>query len=328
MLVARSLAFVKDSARVNLAALALVPLVSIQAPGAEEGQLAAAVEGCNQALGEGRCAAGPTSPESAWRATIFWSDAARRRAHVQLARSGEVGDGVAHELVTREVEFGSEDPLEHRYRAVGLIIAAYLVASGASEEKSSAPPAPAPVPPVPPRDPSSALPEVRRRSWGLDGLVTLGSGFADERLVAGAALRPWWRLPEGPLFLLGQARWRSFEERVKVDWMSVSLGLGVALESPTFPVHAELRLEAVAEHVGLRARQAHVAASESAGVWRFGGRAGVDGVAAFGERWAFVVGGDVELVRPTLRVDVAGQRAGEERPWAAQGVLGLRYRID
>lgn len=302
--------------------------MTIFAPGAEEAELAAAVEGCNQALGEQRCSAPRPVEQSAWAATILWSDAERRRAHVQLAPVGGRGE----ELVTREVTFGPDDPLEHRFRALGLILAAYLVASGASEEgvpsAQERPRAPSPTPSggSPERDVARTV----EPAWGLDALATLGSGMGREALALGGALRPWWALPGVPLRVLGQARWRTAEAAMdlRAQWMSGALGLTAVLPIPQTVLSLELRTEALIELVHVQATDQDSGRKEAASLLRFAPRAGAELTFRLAAPWALLVGSDAEYLGRPLRVDVAGQPAGAETSWALQGLVGLRFQGD
>lgn len=265
--------------------------------------------------------------ETEWQATITWSDAEHRLAHVQLVRLGQQ----PQDVVTRDVEFGPEDPLEQRFRAVGLIVAAYVIASGHAAPEEAETPSLAPQPPAdeppPVTDVPPVAPKQRRGSeWGLDGAALIGSDFAGERLGLGAGLRPWLRLPQLPLLVLAQGRWMRSGDRLQSDWLSGSLGLGVRIQPRGSVVGLELRIEAVAEHVSLLAFDVATDRSEGAETWRFGGRGGFDFVVEIGESWGLFLGGDANALRPRLMVDVAGEAAGREPPVQWQGLAGVRFR--
>lgn len=301
--------------------------VGIYAPGADASQVDAAVEGCNQALGDERCAPARSETNTEWVATITWSDAEYRLAHVLLVRPGQE----PAEEVTRDVEFGPEDPLEQRFRAVGLIVAAYVIASG-----HATPEQPEPLPSEPPEPPLGAppkalappkAPEPRRRGkWGLDGAALMGGDLARERIGLGGMLRPWWRPPQLPLFALMQGRWMRSGNRLQAEWVSSSLGLGAHLQPRGARLGIELRIEGVAQHVSLLASDARTQRVERAEAWRFGARGGVDFVVDVAESWALFVGGDASALRPRLVVDVAGEAVGRERPVLWEGLAGIRFR--
>lgn len=316
----------KTRPRVFLPVTVLAYAVSIFAPGAEPEQIAAAVEGCNQALGEERCAASAEGDAGDWQATITWSDAERRFAHVRLVRLG-VEESV---LVTRDVEFGADDPLEQRFRAVGLIVAAYVVATGRSDAAAAPPPAPQ----LPDELPHRAEDDVTRRvevhsaGWGVDGAALIGTTFEGRSLSQGVALKPWWRPLNLPLFLLGQMRWRTSNDVLRADWLSGSLGAGVRVAPAAWPLGLELRVEGVTEYVALRAEETSTGRTDRADLWRFGARGGADVVVSFAEDWGLFVGGDANVFRPKLLVDVAGQPAGREPALLLQGLVGLRFQGD
>lgn len=314
----------------SLPIVALASAVAIHAPGAEPVQIAAAVEGCNQALGEGSCKAAPDSNETEWLAVITWSDDDQRRAHVQLTRAGETADS---EFVTRDVEFGSDDPREQRFRAVGLIVAAYVIASGGTARPPRAPPETVPTPSQPPPEKERPAPRqaVEDASgapsvWGLDGALVVGSAFQGGSPRYGVAFKPWWRPPDVPVLALGQLRWSRSNGAVESTWMAGSLGVAVPIESRGSPLGLEIRGEAVAEHVGLRAEDAASGRSEGADRWRLGARTGTDVFLRVARSWRVFLGADINVLRPRLLIDVAGEPAGREAWLSVQGLAGIRFQ--
>lgn len=288
------------------------------------------MEGCNQALGDERCAPTRSGTNTEWVATITWSDAEYRLAHVLLVRPGQE----PAEEVTRDVEFGPEDPLEQRFRAVGLIVAAYVIASGHAtpEQPEPLPPEPA----EPPLEPSpgarppalapSRAPEPRRRGkWGLDGAALVGGDLARERIGLGGMLRPWWRPTQLPVLALVQGRWMRSGDRLQAEWVSGSLGLGAHLQPLGARLGIELRIEGVAQHVSLLASDARTQRGERAEAWRLGARGGVDFIVDVAESWSLFVGGDASALRPRLLVDVAGEAVGREPPLLWEGLAGIRF---
>lgn len=113
--------------------LLLAQAVTLELPEADPDELALALEGCRQVLQEG-C----TTEAAKWRARVTWSDDGKRFAVIDLSWTGEE-EGKRRRAV-RRVEFRPQDPMDQRYRAVGLVIAALVVASAdpAAEDTSSA----------------------------------------------------------------------------------------------------------------------------------------------------------------------------------------------
>lgn len=282
----------------------------------------ATLEVCNQVLGRGECVASADPPRGEWSALITWSDAEQRLAHVRFSRQGFEGS----DHVTRDVEFGSADPLEQRLRAVGLVIAAYVIASSRSYEDE--------VPETPERDQATPKPlqsfdspfPEDRSGWGIDAAALLGGSLSGAPPSWGAAFKPWWRPFSPPLLALGQLRWRTSERDLHIDWLSFSLGLALRIETPSAPFRIELRSEATAERVTLRARDITSARSEQASLWRLGARAGADVFVSLSDEWAIFVGGDANLLRPRLIVDVAGEPQGREPRLSLQGLAGIRWQ--
>lgn len=319
-----------------LPALVIAQLVGIHAADGDRAQVAAAVQGCEQALGEGRCSAAPEGAgESRWLAELRWRDAEQRHAHVRLTRS----DAGQDEVMSRDVEFDADDPLEQRYRALGLIVAAYVIASGSADPERETPPdGELPLTDAPPSDPLpppvflATDPEEPPRGspcppWGVDGAVLAALATDDGVGRLGGSLRPWWRLCDRPLLMLAQLRWsRGEREELSVSALGVSAGLGVHLAASSWPVALELRGEVVGEHVSLQARDAGGERTEADAAWRLGARAGADVLVWWGGGWAVFVGGELSVLRPRLVVDVAEEPRLREGWWGVGALAGVRWQ--
>ena len=162
--------------------------------------------------------------------------------------------------------------------------------------------------------------------WGIDGAALGELALAEGVSRLGVTSRPWWRFCELPLVALGQLRWsRGEREELSVDVLGASAGLGVHLSASTLPVALELRGELVGERASLRARDVE-GRVEAAGVWRLGGRAGVDVLMRWGGGWAVFVGGELSVLRPRLVVDVAEEPRMREGWWGVGGLAGVRWQ--
>lgn len=292
--------------------------MGIDAPGASADEVTAAIAGCSEVLSASECTSDSEVDAPTWRAEITFSDEARLFVTVRLTR---YEGGRPTEVLVREVQFTETDPLEHRFRAVGLIVAAHLVARG---ERPEPPPPPTEPEPSPAPRPSPVPPE-RPYRVGLDVAALAGGGLAEQNIPVGVAVRPYFRPTELPLDLISGFRWARSSDAVRADWMSLSAGARVRIEPPSWPLGLELRTEFVAERVELLATTADQ--TELASTWRFGARFGADLAVPVAPRFAFVVGGDVGVLDPDVVVTVGGAPAGRTSGPELQGLLGLRVNL-
>lgn len=295
--------------------------MGIDAPGASADEVSAAVAGCSEVLSANECTSNIEAEMPTWRAEITFLDEARLFATVRLTR---YEDGAEAEVLVRDIRFAETDPPEHRFRAVGLIVAAHLVARGDRPTPPAPPPPPAPEPegePPPPPPP----PQLSWYRVGFDVALLAGGGLAEQQVPFGIAVRPYYRPTPLPLDLILGFRWARSDDAVRSDWMGLSAGARVRLVPPDWPLGLELRAEFLAEQVNLLATAD--GETERASTWRFGGRFGADVSVPFASRFAFVLGGDVGVLDPDVVVSVAGQPAGRTSGPELQGLVGVRVDL-
>ncbi len=294
-------------------------MIEVRAAG---GPLADAAESCSGVLGPGRCRvidghAAPGGPR--FRVVVVFEDETQQTARIELHEAPDDALRAA-----RSVGFASDDTLVERYRAIGLIAAAQVLSI---EPDLARKPAEAPEPPqlaaqeAKPAAPSGA---ERRGTWGLDLAGVGGSGLDRGAPRFGALARPFWA-PFGPVaFELG-LRFAARPDDPAVSWSSVSLGASVRLSPRAFPLG--IRLRAGARGALFLASTDAGGESDSSSAFQLGPELGAELSWPEGAPAAAFVGGELEIPRPRLRVEVRGREAGEVPSVVAGGVAGVRLRL-
>lgn len=313
----------------------LLATVAILAPTATKEELAAAVAGCNQVLTDSPCFAGAGTDPGGWQALITWQEDGAA-ARLELSRT--LPDAPTQTLI-QEVGFASTDPPEQRYQALGVIIAARVLAR--AESRASTPnPAerthPSAIAAAKPESQNAPTPSSKPRTTaepaapppraGLDAGLLLSPSLEQTPLPAwGIGLRGFTGLGATPGLFLVQGRWLHAENQLTQNDFSASAGLGLRLAPPRSPLSFDVRLELTGELVWLSAtKQGQV---QEALRWRGGGRLGLDMVIACGRDWGIFVGGDVGLLVPRLVVEVSDQELGRTDQLQFQGLLGARWLL-
>ena len=107
-------------------------------------------------------------------------------------------------------------------------------------------------------------------------------------------------------------------------WLSGGAGLAGSLLPPGNALGVDVRGEFVAERVIVEAENPMGEGTASAGVWRFGGRLGVDVLLRVARGFWVLAGADASLMGPRVYVDVGGSEVGFDPPVGWTGSLGLR----
>ena len=163
--------------------------IAIEAPVQDQAVAEAAVESCNQALGQTMCRlAGAADISADFYVRVAFFDAGQLEAQVEIRREPSLDAAIA----VRHLSFAAADDLRQRYRAIGLIIAAYVVG-----HPEPPPQAPEPKPPPPPPSPPQPPPAIETSA--PDVPVALG---ADLAALAGRGLE---RGPRFGVLLRGHA---------------------------------------------------------------------------------------------------------------------------
>jgi hypothetical protein len=299
------------------AQVAAVGSVRIELPATDAAWARDALDGCNEALGTERCqiSEAGNATDAGWFVSVEWQDASRLRARITLRPPA--GHAVA--VATREVAFSPADDLEKRYRAVGVIIAAHVIARVSTPETVPAEPQPSPV--------EQAAPDaaVGRVVWGLDLGLRMGPGLDRGAPRYGALLRAWLRPTGAPWAMLASLRGSHRFENPALSWLSASAGLRWDLAPMAWPVQLEWRTELALQRFQASARDPDSGARASAGAWRWGPMLGLEAVRLLGGGLGLFGGLEASYLRPSLRVEVRGREVGKESALRWAGLLGLRW---
>jgi|GEM_PF-4789234 len=300
-------------------------LVAFDVPPATPPDLVAAVTAsCSAALGEGSCVADRTQA-TRYVAVVRWSGAAGADLRVELCQ-GEVT------LDTRVILFAPADRLRQRWASAGLVVAALVVQREAGE-----PPSPPPRVEEPDQDrPLEAASLSAEESvevvetpasprWLAVDLAGVVSPALGEGMVrGGTALRLTWAPSPLPLAPHLALRAVSHPGLPGVTWVVGDLGATVRAGAWDAPVSGELRASGSAERVFLVGRDPSSRVRDVAEVWRLGGRLGVEGGCVVHKPIGLFAGVEVALLRPELRIEVAGEPAGTDPPVGLSAWFGLR----
>jgi hypothetical protein len=272
-------------------------------------------------LGPGRCHAidrhaAPGGPR--FRVVVVFDDETQQTARIELHERPD--DALR---AVRSIGFAPDDTLVERYRAIGLIAAAQVLSI---EPDLARKPAPAPEPPrLAAQEAKLAAPSgsEQRDTWGLDLAGVGGSGLDRGAPRLGALARPFWG-PFGPVaFELG-LRFAARPDDPTVSWSSVSLGASLRLSPRALPLGIRLRAGARASLVVASTDAGH---GDSSSALQLGPELGAEVSWPGSGPAAAFLGGELEIPRPRLRVELRGREAGEVPSVVAGGVAGVRLRL-
>ena len=315
----------------------LLALVAISAPAATETELSAAVAGCNQVLTASSCVVGRATAPGDWQAEITWPGAPSIARLEVTRRAGDEST----EAVVQEVQFAEADPPEQRYQALGVIVAARVLARAGSAEsgrvaseaapesltKSTPPSAPPPPPPPSAKRPPESPPEPEQRSrpgLALDLALLATPSLERSPMPAwGALIRGQVGLGRSPVAALLDVRWAHAEAQLVENDGSFGLGLACSLTPVDWPLGLALHAEGTASAVTVSAIRN--GDQEEGMAWRGGARLGLDASMPLHRGWRILLGGDVGVLGPRMAVEVAKQTVGTRDLFEFQAFAGLRW---
>jgi hypothetical protein len=302
------------------------------------------LDGCSAALGAAdRCrsasAAQPNPAPPTWFVRVEWSEDGK---HARIAFRLHDAAGELTEL--RDVSFAEGDSAEQRSKAVGLIVAAYVVQQAEARAQDAQRKA-AGAQPEPPAESGSdsdsdsdsgsdsdsdsgSDSDSERRVppvWGLDLALYGGPGLQHGAPRFGLLARGLaWPLSLPIAGVVGVRAAERFEQP-ELRWLSGTLGLAASLLPPQAPGGLELRAEAAAQNVRATAKQPAGTAREHDDVWRFGGFVGLDGWVELGAGFALLGGMELALFRPRVHLEIQGNEVGLDPAVSWSGAFGVRY---
>lgn len=309
----------------------LADLVAIESDPPDPDLAQIAIESCSDALGAGRCqAAGASDAAATWFVRVTWQPPERRRARIEIRH----GARDATPASVRVVEFSAADDLAQRNRAIGLIIAAYVIEQSPPAPATEVAPAPAPepaprpaafAPPAAEEEPAApATAETRAPAWGADLALLAGPGLDRGAPRLGLMLRGFARPLQLPLAALLALRLARRAGDTAVLWIGGAAGLALRLRTPLSALAFELRGEFALERLHAEASDELSGMQQSGGAYRYGGRFGLEAHVALGARFALFAGGELSALVPNVYLDVGGEPAGRDRTIGWGGLAGVR----
>ena len=307
-------------------------VVAIDAEPADPQLETIAIESCSGALGSGSCRSDGDRAEPAdWFARVIWSEPEHLRARIEIRRRARD----APPSSVRTVEFSAADEPAQRERAVGLIIAAFVLEHARAEgTETAAEPATAAAQPAPERRPEIEIapdPEPRAHApvWGVDVALLAAPGFDRGSPRLGAVLRGLFRPFDPPLaIVLGiRAARRWDDEDPSVLWLGATAGLALHVQTPARPLAVEARAELQLQRVQVEAEDPVSRAHDSGGASRLGGQLGLEAHVALGNGSGGVslfAGGEITALFPSVYLEVGGLETGVERNLGWGALVGLR----
>jgi hypothetical protein len=217
----------------------------------------------------------------------------------------------------RTLEFDGSDPLEERYRAIGLVIAARLFEEAATRRDR----APAKPPPTP-------LPAPDPKRLGFETALFLGHGLDDGDLRWGlrtrALARPLRAIPVSALLGVRLGLSSSEGGQLTVRWTTLSGGLQGSVPLGSELLSLELHAEGAVQFVNVSMEDAVTGREESDGRTRGGTILGAQLAWSPFDFWSLFIGVESALMWPTLLVDVRRVDVAKEDPLRISTHLGQR----
>jgi hypothetical protein len=284
----------------------------------------AIIDACNRALGETRCVLTASSsavqpsatlgqPEVSLpitRVRVALSSAALERAAVAFEAGGVLGPA-------RMLEFADTDPLDERYRAIGLVIAARLFEEAAA--RRDRPPPRASPPPPPPGGP---------KRLGLETALFLGQGLDEGDLRWGlrtrALARPVRDIPVSVLLGMRLGLSSSDDEQSTMRWTTLSCGLQGSVPIVSELLFFELHAEGALQFVYVAIEDAVTGAKDDGSETRYGTILGAQLAWSPFDFWSLFIGAESALTWPPLLLEVRRAEVAKEDPLRLSAHIGQR----
>jgi hypothetical protein len=280
----------------------------------------AIIDACNRALGEPRCVieGSPDAPRTAriptqtppiTRVRVALSGAELERAAIAFEAGGVLGP-------VRILDFEDSDPLEERYRAIGLVIAARLLEEAAvARNQPLVEERPQPPPPAP-------------RRFGLETALFLGQGLdaGDYRwgLRTRALARPFASVPISALFGVRLGTAGSSSDQPSMRWVSLAPGVQAAVPIARDLFELQLHAEGALQFVHASLEDPATGADDGGSARRTGAIAGVQLAWTPLSFWSLFVGCESSLFWPPLLIEVRRAEVAKEDPVRFSAHVGQR----
>lgn len=302
--------------------------VTVAVQPADDRAAFAIVDACNRALGETRCviegspdapaSPAPTSeagvpaaapvPPPITRARVALSSAELERAAIAFEAGGALGP-------VRILEFEDSDPLEERYRAIGLVIAARLLEEAAERRHE---------PLMKDNSPPPAMPKPK--PYGFETALLLGQGLEPGDLRWGlrtrALAQPFQSVPISALFAVRLAV--SADSQPSMRWTSLGLGLQAAVPLGRDLFKVELHAEGALQFVHASFEDPDSGEEDEGGETRIGAVTGAQLAWTPLPFWALFIGAESTFMWPPLIIEVRRAEVAKEDPLRLSMHLGQR----
>jgi len=310
--------------------------VVIVLPLVGEAERQAAEQGCRRGLGEGHCQVESQAAAvgTGHRVFVAW-DAEQLEATLTFEAPATALEPAKNaEVMARSLRFDVGDPPAARYEAIGLVVAAHVMAWVDAQAASSPGPdasveaahdqdvvaqGTAREPPEP--GPLSAVPP-----WMAELGLGMGHGLQQGPARFLLSLAAGRTLLSGPnaLSAVLELQLSDHFSEPQVTWMSAGLGGELTLLQPSPDLSFALRVAAVLERFAARAT---LEGEEAAGQrLRYGARGRFSLQYCFFRGVCGFMAVQAEALWPAVRLEVSGESAGKQWIRGLDGLIGLRIR--
>lgn len=304
-----------------LLATLLADTVAVSVEPLDDRAAFAIVEACNRALGGMRCAI-EGSPDVTPPAPTLQVQPSITRVRVALSSQQLERAAIAFEAggvlsVSRILEFEASDPLEERYRAIGLVIASRLLEEEAAHKGQA---------PIQDRIPPPPPPRLRR--FGFETALFIGQGLDEGNVRWGLRSRGLVRLFSGvPLSALLAVRLgtaASSDDQPDMRWLSFGLGLQGAVPLIGDAFALELHAEGALQFVTASTEDSATGRTDDGTERRTGAIAGAQLAWTPFAFWGLFAGAEYGLFWPPLVLEVRRAEVAKEDALRWSAHIGQR----
>lgn len=272
-------------------------------------------ESCEAVVGPARCPSTRSLGKSSittWVAVIRPEDTQWSRLSLDFYDRNPQGAL----LERRVLVFSEDDAVEDRWAGAGAVVAAFVAARDVDASQVADRYRPLPLPGA----------EQTAHPWAFDIAGLTGSGASEQLFRFGGLLRVSVEVPRAPgMISLIEARYAERGEGAALRWGSGAVGIGARLEFDGSGVGVDFAGQLVFERLSVSARDPETALEDSTFVNRLGGRLEMN---LFWQAWpslGFLLGSDVQLLRPEVAIYERDRYVGLESSVGYVLNAGVRF---
>ncbi len=252
----------------------------------------------------------PAAPSAPMRARITWLDGLSSSVLLEVRALG----AEETEPHLQRLDFGPSDPVDERWKAIGLAIGTLAdpeaAASGATSTDEG-------------EDGEST--SDHRPLW-LGAHAILGSGFRGKGNATGAGVQVAYAPRYLPLFSKVAVSSRlATKGAITAEWRELEVGIGAHASVGTVSLRATT--EVVAQQLGVQAFNERTGRTDGGSQLLLGFGLGAEVAWPSDGQGGLLLGGRVVRLRHPTVVRLAGEEAAENPNQAATGYLGLEVRF-